>query len=418
MQEISLKSKVGGGYKEFWNSKHRYRIVKGSRRSKKSKTTALWYIYHMMKHPKANLLVVRQVFNTHKDSTYTELKWAINHLGVDHLWKCTVNPLRITYIPGGNTILFRGLDDALSITSISVEHGHLCWIWVEEAFQIKSLEAFNKLNESTGAKLPDGLWHQTTMTFNPWSTKTWLYTEFWERYQQGDPLVLFMTTNYLQNEWLDDSYKRDMEWMRDHNPRRYRVAGLGEWGIEDGQIFENWKEEEFDYKNLIDKKDAGDRLIYKPLYGLDFGFAHDPTAFVAMLVDKKNRKLYIYDEFYEYQLDQSGTVELLTKKGFNKVRIMCDNNPSTVFELKKLGLNKLKIAKKGPGSIEAGIRRLQDYEIIVHPKCENTIIELSNYVWEKKDDEMTNKPIDEFNHIIDAMRYATEGLGTAEFEFR
>lgn len=166
MPKISLSEKVGGGYKDFWNSKHRYRIVKGSRRSKKSKTTALWYIVHMMKHPEANLLVIRQVFNTHKDSTYTELKWAISHLGVEHLWKCTVNPLRITYIPGGNTILFRGLDDALSITSIAVEKGHLCWIWCEECFQIKSLEAFQKLNESMGAKLPDGLWHQTTMTFN------------------------------------------------------------------------------------------------------------------------------------------------------------------------------------------------------------------------------------------------------------
>lgn len=131
MPEISLKDKVGGGYAEFWKSEHRYRIVKGSRRSKKSKTAAINFIYRMMKYPEANLLVVRQVYNTHQQSTYTELKWAIQHLGVEHLWKCTINPLKITYIPGGNVIIFRGLDDALSITSITVERGYLCWIWVK-----------------------------------------------------------------------------------------------------------------------------------------------------------------------------------------------------------------------------------------------------------------------------------------------
>ena len=130
--DIRLQEVVGKGYADFWRFKGRYRIVKGSRGSKKSTTTALWYIVHMMKHPEANTLVVRKNYNTHKDSTYAQLKWAIWRLGVETEWKCTVSPLEITYIPTGQKILFRGLDDPLSVTSITVEKGVLCWVWFEE----------------------------------------------------------------------------------------------------------------------------------------------------------------------------------------------------------------------------------------------------------------------------------------------
>lgn len=416
MRQISLQQIIGKGYADFWTTRQRYRICKGSRGSKKSFTTAYWYIIHMMlpEFKDANLLVVRQVFKDHQDSTYRQLKQCINKLGVSEDWKCTVNPLRITYKPNGNSIIFKGMDDPESITSITVEKGYLCWLWCEEAYQIKSFEGFKKLNESIRGQVPDPYFLQTTLTFNPWSKKTWLYEEFWKRYEEGDPAVFFKTTDYRCNEFLDEQYVRDMERMKEREPRRYEVAGLGNWGIEEGQIYTNWEEKDFDPAELMAIR-KGNVYQYKPMYGIDFGFSQDPTAFIALLVDRKNRKLYVYDEFYEHHLDLSATAKKLREGNYDRVRILADNNPSTIHELKKLGIRKIKAAKKGPGSIEAGIRRLQDYDMIIHPKCINTIMELANYVWEKKDDELTSKPVDDMNHIMDAMRYATEELGLAKY---
>ncbi|MCL2673876.1 MAG: phage terminase large subunit, partial [Defluviitaleaceae bacterium] len=131
-----LPNIVGKHYREFWHFRGRYRVVKGSRASKKSKTAALWFIYNLMKNPDANLLVIRKVFRTLKDSCFTELKWAINKLGVSQYWKITESPLEMMYIPTGQKIYFRGLDDPLKITSITVETGYLCWGWIEEAYEI------------------------------------------------------------------------------------------------------------------------------------------------------------------------------------------------------------------------------------------------------------------------------------------
>lgn len=164
---VNLPEIIGKGYGKFWNFKGRYRIVKGGRGSKKSCTTALDIIYKMMKYPLANTVVVRRFYNTHRDSTFAQLKWAINRLGVSHLWKATINPLEITYLPTGQKILFRGFDDSQSITSITVEKGHLCWVWCEEFFQITNEEDFNRLDMSIRGLLPDGYYHQITMTMNP-----------------------------------------------------------------------------------------------------------------------------------------------------------------------------------------------------------------------------------------------------------
>ena len=131
-KKVRLPDLVGKGYKDFWNFKGRYRVCKGSRGSKKSKTTALFFIYSMMKYPGANLLVVRKVYRTLKDSCFTDLKWAINTLGVQDYWSVKESPLEIIYIPTGQKILFRGLDDPLKVTSITVETGNLCWAWINK----------------------------------------------------------------------------------------------------------------------------------------------------------------------------------------------------------------------------------------------------------------------------------------------
>ena len=178
---ISLKTAVGGGYDEFWHDRHRYRVLKGGKGSKKSTTTAMNLIYRLMKYPGSNLLVVRAVMNTHRDSTFAQLKWAQEKLGVSHLWKNTVNPMEMTYKPTGQKILFRGFDDVLKLASTTVSNGYLCFVWIEEAFELESEEDFDKLDMSVPrGEIPPHLFKQTTLTFNPWSDRHWLKKRFFD----------------------------------------------------------------------------------------------------------------------------------------------------------------------------------------------------------------------------------------------
>lgn len=422
--KISLPNVIGKGYKSFWNFKGRYRCLKGGRGSKKSCTTALWYIYNVMKHPEANAVVVRRYFNTHRDSTFAQLKWAINRLQCRGSWKATTNPLELTYLPTGQKILFRGFDDPQSITSITVETGVLCWVWIEEAFQIGNEEEFNKLDLSIRGKMPEGLFKQITFTFNPWSESIWLKKRFFDKVvgdgvsDDGD--IFCLTTNYLCNEFLDEADIKVFERMKRENPRRFRIEGMGDWGIAEGLVFENWVEMEFDVGLIRGLTDRHDEPVYMDLYGLDWGFSNDPTAFIAVLANEDEKVIYVYDEMYKKRLTNMQIYENLNLMGYANRRIIADSaEPKSIEEVRQFGLHRVVPAKKGPDSVRAGIQKLQDYKIIVHPKCFNTIIELSNYVWDVDKDtgKQINEPIDEYNHLMDAMRYACEKLGQANFSF-
>ncbi|MCY8932515.1 PBSX family phage terminase large subunit [Bacillus atrophaeus] len=400
---VSLKEIVGGGYKTFWNYKGRYRVVKGGRGSKKSTTTALNIIYRMMQFPQANTLVVRKVFKDHKDSTYAQLKWAIRRLKVEHLWEWTKSPLEIRYKPTGQKILFRGLDDPMSVTSITVDVGNLCWAWFEEAYQILNEDDFNKVDMSIRGELPPGYYKQITLTFNPWNEKHWLKRRFFD---VQDNNILAFTTNYKCNEFLGDDDRQLFDWMKKNNLRRYKIEGLGEWGIAEGAIFTNWREFAFDRFEIAKREGI------KSAFGLDFGFTTDPSALACSLVDIKNRELYIFDEMYRPGLLNNEIAETITDMGYRKELIIADSaEQKSIAELRKYGLKKIKPAEKGPDSIKAGIQFLQQFTIFIHPKCSNAAMEFSNYVWDKnKDGKLINKPVDEYNHFIDALRYSMEPI--------
>lgn len=142
---INISKLVGKGYGNYWNSKKRYNVVKGGRGSKKSKTTALWMVYNIMKYPLSNGLVVRKVFKDLSDSCMSDIKWACNQLGVSHLWKFTASPLKATYKPTGQLILFRGLDNPTSITSISVPVGVLNFAWLNILTTLNHLNSWKPL---------------------------------------------------------------------------------------------------------------------------------------------------------------------------------------------------------------------------------------------------------------------------------
>ena len=401
-KKIRLPDLVGKGYKDFWNFKGRYRVCKGSRGSKKSKTTALFFIYSMMKYPGANLLVVRKVYRTLKDSCFTDLKWAINILGVQDYWSVKESPLEIIYIPTGQKILFRGLDDPLKVTSITVETGNLCWAWIEEAYEINKEQDFNMLDESIRGTVEEPLYKQITLTFNPWNERHWLKKRFFD---VEDENIMAKTTSYMCNEWLDESDKKLFEDMKKNNPRRYQVAGLGEWGIVEGLVYENWRELEFDWREILNKRQKA-----KAVFGLDFGYTNDPAAFFCGILDREQKEIYVFDEIYQKGMQNRAIYNNIEKLGFRKEIIVADSaEPKSIEHLRSLGLMRIKASRKGKDSINAGVQFIQDFKIFIHPRCNNFLTEISNYSWDKdKFDKTINKPIDDFNHLMDAMRYALE----------
>lgn len=397
---VHLPSIVGKHYGEFWRFKGRYKAVKGSRASKKSSTQSLKVITEIIENPNINWLVVRKVERTLRDSCYAQLKWAIHRLNVDNFFKCSTSPLEITYKPTGQKILFRGLDDPLKVTSITVEVGSLCRLWIEEAYEITSEDAFDRLDESIRGQLPKGMYHQVVLTFNPWSDRHWLKKRFFDEPSKN---VLAMTTNYMCNEFLSEADLVLFEEMK-KNPRRYRTAGLGEWGIVEGLVYENWEERVFDVHEI------SIRPSVRSAFGMDFGYVNDPSTLFCGLIDTVAREIYVFDEMYEKGMSNEDILSKVSEMGYSKERIKADSaEPKSIAYLRKAGLTRIRAAKKGPDSIRAGISIIQDYKIIIHPRCVNFITEISNYTWDKdKFDNAINKPIDDFNHLMDAMRYAME----------
>ncbi|MFC7364528.1 MULTISPECIES: PBSX family phage terminase large subunit [Bhargavaea] len=408
---VSIHSLIGKGYNRFWHDRSFYRVVKGSRGSKKSKTAALNFISRIMKYPWANLLVVRRYSNTNKQSTFTDLKWAANKLGVAHLFKFNESMPEITYTPTGQKILFRGLDDPLKITSITVDIGILSWLWVEEAYQLESEDAFSTLVESIRGSHDDPeFFKQVTITFNPWSERHWLKAAFFDP-ETRRANTFATTTTFRCNEWLDEvDVQRYMD-LYETNPRRARIVCDGEWGVAEGLVFNNFEVRHFEPVEVI-------RKVRETTHGQDYGFTNDPTTQVSSAVDLENKELWIYDEHYEYGMLTDDIFNMVREKGLLKASITGDNaEPRMIEELRRKGLRRIHGAIKKPGSIKHGIQFLKGFKIYIHPSCENAIEEFNTYVYQRdKEGKWLNEPEDANNHIIDALRYSMERyhLGTRQ----
>jgi phage terminase large subunit len=355
----------------------------------------------MMKYPGSNLLVVRKVFRTLKDSCFTELKWAIKRLGVEAQWQVKESPLEMTLRVTGQKIHFRGLDEPLKVASISVENGSLCWMWIEEAYEISREDDFNTLDESIRGGLEPPLFKQITLTFNPWNERHWLKARFFDA---PDADTLAITTNYQCNEWLDDADRRVFEAMRARSPRRYHVAGLGNWGVAEGLIYDDGEEKAFGMDEI--KAIAG----VKSAFGLDFGYTNDPSALFCGLIDNSAKTIWVFDEFYEAGMSNEAIYAEVDRLGYRKERVRADSaEPKSIDRLRELGMHRIRAARKGRDSVNNGIDFIRGFHIIIHPKCVNFITEISNYTWDAdKSGKKLNRPIDDFNHLMDAMRYALE----------
>ena len=397
---ISLQQMIGKNYADFWRTEKRYCVCKGSRGSKKSKTAALRRIFRIVNYPLANYLCIRRYANTIRDSIYADTKWAISKLGLDAFFNCTVSPMEITYIPTGQKILFRGLDEGTKVTSISVTDGVLNFVDIEEAYEILE-EDFDKVDMSIRGELPEGYFKQLTLLFNPWSANSWLKARFFD---VEDDDVFTKTTTWQCNEWLGEDDRNLFLKMKEQNPRRYRIEGEGEWGISQGQIYTNYKVEAFDVDEI--RKIAG----IKAAFNLDFGFT-DPNAFVCEMVDNTNMKIYIFDEWYQTGVTNKVIADQIKRMGYGNQRIICDSaEPKSIAELQDEGIL-AEPSRKGKDSVNHGIQLIQNYEIIIHPKCVEFYKEISNYCWSKdKDGKPTDKPDHEFSHGMDSMRYGVSKI--------
>ena len=385
-------------YKKFVNFKGRYRIVKGSKASKKSKTTASWIIQNMMnsKYSLANTLVIQKTEQALKDSSFQELQWVLHQLNVEKNWKYIKNPFEMIYIPTGQKIIFRNINNASR--SISLKKGYLCWVWVEDAHEI-TLDDFLKIDESLRGTLPKPLFYQLTLTFTPWKSSLWIKKKFFD---QKSPEILAITTTYKTNEWLDIQYLQMLENLRKTNPNRYQVIALGEWELIGNQIYENYE------KKFFDPQKVPGILVF----GLDFGYSKDPTAFFVGKINIDQKILYVINEIYEKKLLNNQIAELITQLGYQNQKIYADcSAPKDIEELsKKYGIKGLTPCRKGKNSILNGIGFIQNYKIIIHPICKNFYFEIENYVYKKNKvtNEPINEPEDKNNHLMDAMRYALE----------
>jgi phage terminase large subunit len=293
--------------------------------------------------------------------------------------------------PNGAEILFLGLDEETKLLSLN----NISCVWCEEAFEIPK-NLLDQLNLRMRGSIPN---QQIILSFNPISTHHYLY----DLCEVNPPKNCICThTTYKDNPFLPAEYVEALDEMRERNPQKYRVYGLGEWGVDaEGLVFQNWRVEDFNHEEI-----KGQLMC-----GLDFGFINDISAFVASILDEENKRIYIFKCWGDTNKTNADLANIITALGFSKSVIIADcAEQKSIVELKQAGINKMRACSKGKGSIMHGIQKLQNYEIIIHPSCQGVITEFENYTWEKdkNTDTYINKPIDDFNHYIDALRYSLE----------
>lgn len=380
------------------NNNNRYQIYFGGSSSGKSFSLAQRTVLDVFKGNR-NYLIVRNVQSTLKRSCLNEITKAISNFKLNEYFQVNKTDMIITCKLNNKQILFCGLDDVEKVKSITPIDGVITDIWVEEATET-DYKAVKQLDKRLRGK--SKVVKRLTLSFNPILKDHWLYTEYfdiWEddkQYVEKDNVSILKTT-YKDNKFLAED---DIKALENESDRYYyEVYTLGNWGVLGAVIFKNWRVEDFsDIENTFDNF----------RHGIDWGFADDPFAYVKSHYDRMRRKLYICDEIEAVGLLNREAAPLVSKKA-NRDLVICDNaSPKDVAEFSDLRVNAVS-ARKGAGSIEYGIKFLQGLEIIIHPRCQNFKNEINKYKYkEDKNGNILPIAVDKDNHLIDALRYSLE----------
>lgn len=388
-------------FKEVNRSKKRYVVMKGSAGSGKSVDTATNYILRLMQDKGRNLVCVRKIDVSNRDSTFAELQGAIFRMfgsNYSKYWHINSSNMVMECKANHNQIIFRGMkDDAQreKLKSISFKWGKLTDVWIEEATELTKAD-FEIIDDRLRGELPEGLFYQIKMTFNPVSSTHWIKHDFFDIVDED---VLTHHSTFENNRFIDEAYRRRMERRKRLDPEGYRIYGLGEWGEVGGLILTNYIIEEFDT--------SFERFDYM-VNAQDFGFNH---ANCIGEVGFKDGELYLCKELYEYEKDTSELIRLAEKKEFKKhLTMWCDSaEPDRIKMWKKAGF-KAEAVKKGAGSVNAQIDHLKQMKIHIHPSCTNTIAEIKQWKWRKdeKTNTYTDEPVNVFDDAMAMLRYSIE----------
>lgn len=413
MIQIKLSEKMAPSFfsvhQDAKNHGHTHYVLAGGRGSTKSSFVSLEIPLLLIRNPECHAVILRKVANTLRNSVYTQMEWALDALRISDKWKMTISPMEITRKATGQKILFFGVDDKAKIKSIKLPFGYVGVVWYEELDQFAGMEEIRNLNQSL---MRGGSKFWCFSSYNPpKSANNWVNEEM--LLDEQDRLVHRSDYLSVDPDWLGQQFIYEADKLKAKNETAYRHEYLGEITGTGGAVFENVIE-----KQITDEEI---RQFDRRRYGLDFGFAVDPLAFVSMHYDSKREILYIFDEIYQPKLTNRQAAVKIKKKITETALIRADSaEPKSIKELNELGLKAI-AAKKGPDSVDFGMRWLQGLSAIVIDKkrCPNTYKEFVTYEYETtRDGQYISAYPDKNNHAIDAVRYGCEDLMPARFKIK
>ena len=375
----------------------RYEVYYGGAGSGKSYFVAQKLVIKALT-DRRKVLVLRKVGRTVKNSVFQLILDTLDLLHIKD--KCKINKTDFSIeLPNGSIFLCSGLDDPEKIKSIA----GLTDAWLEEATEFTQ-DDFNQIDLRIRDPLAKD--QQLILSFNPVSKASWCYLQFFAENPELDEFrskVEIVKSNYTNNPHLPQAYVDSLLLLKATNPVYYGIYALGDFGSLDKLVYSNWQKFEFNKEDI-----KGDLII-----GLDFGYTNDPTALVAAIVNAEENRIYVFKEWGGTGLLNDDIAKNIIDFGFAKSIIKADSaEQKSIDEIKRAGVLRISPCTKGQGSILQGIQKLQQYELVIHPDCKEILNELQNYAWEKdkQTNEYINKPIDKYNHYLDALRYALQCL--------
>lgn len=372
----------------------RYNVYYGGRGSGKTRWVISKLLLKGLKE-KRTILLMRKTTANCKFSVWKELKDAVSRYHLEKFFTFYESDYSAVCKLNGTVFKCMGLDIAEKIKGIAEVSD--CLLEESTEFTAEDFELIDGTIRSIQYNLP----LQIYLCFNPVSKVNWVYKRFGFDTGITPDDTFILKSTYLDNKYLSEDYIKRMENMRLINPTRWKIEALGDFVSLDKLVFNNWKVEEFNHKEI-----KGELLC-----GLDFGFVNDISAFTASLLLEEEKKIYIFREWGDTNKTNEDLAKIIASMGFSKSVIVADcAEMKSIAELKRLGISRIKPCSKGADSILHGIQKLQQYEIIIHPDCSGVITEFENYSWKKDKNtgEYINTPIDNFNHHIDSIRYSIQ----------
>jgi len=385
-----LKLILNKKYNPLFSSDARYFIITGGRGSGKSFAATVFLTLLTMTKG-IRILFTRFTMTSAHLSIIPEFLEKIGLLGFDDVF--SINKAEVVNTSNQSDILFRGIRTSAGNQTASLKslQGISTWV-LDEAEELVDENIFDTIDLSIREK---NIQNRIILILNPVTKEHWIYKRFFEDkgveagFNGFKDNVCYIHTNYLDNiENLSTSFLERIKTIKHRNFKKYQHKILGGWlDKAEGVVFENWSIGEFNPDGL------------QTSCGMDFGFSVDPDSLTEVAIDKKKHKIYLKEHIYKNGLKSNELAKIILDKVGDKLIIADSAEPRLIADLKHLGVN-IKPVKKG--TIESGITRMQDYELIITPESTNIAKELNNYIFSDKSSKLY---VDAYNHAIDGIRY-------------